>query len=85
LRWAAATDDGARITRLFSGRPNRVMRSRFMDEMRDAEELVAPFPAQISLMAPLRQDPGGTQFLRIKQARRHRSRARCRRPIWSGP
>jgi len=63
LRWAAATDDGARITRLFSGRPNRVMRSRFMDEMRDAEELVAPFPAQISLMAPLRQDPGGTQFL----------------------
>jgi nitronate monooxygenase len=60
---ASATDDATRITRLFSGRPNRVMRTRFMDEMRDAEHLAAPFPSQITLMAPLRQDPGKMDFL----------------------
>jgi len=57
---ASATDDGTRLTRLFSGRPNRVMRSPFMDELREAEELVAPFPAQLSLIAPLRRDAAKT-------------------------
>jgi nitronate monooxygenase len=61
---ASATDDGTRITRLFSGRPNRVVRTRFVDEMRDAEELAAPFPSQITLIAPLRRDdPSNTNFM----------------------
>jgi len=57
---ASASDDGTRLTRLFSGRPNRVLRSPFMDEMRDAEELAAPFPSQSSLIAPLRREAGRT-------------------------
>jgi nitronate monooxygenase len=60
---ASATDDGTRITRLFSGRPNRVVRTRFMDEMRDAEDLAAPFPSQLALIAPLRQDASKTEFM----------------------
>jgi nitronate monooxygenase len=60
---ASATDDATRITRLFSGRPNRVVRTRFMDEMRDAEDLAAPFPSQITLTLPLRQDLGKTDFM----------------------
>ena len=60
---ASVADDGTRITRLFSGRPNRVVRTRFLDEMRDAEDLVAPFPSQNTLMAPLRQIPDKTDFM----------------------
>ncbi len=62
---AAASDDGTRLTRLFSGRPNRVIRTRFTEELRDAEDLVAPFPAQRSLVAPLQQAAGSTDFLSL--------------------
>ncbi len=60
---AAASDDGTRLTRLFSGRPNRVIRTRFTEELRDAEDLVAPFPAQRTLIAPLQQAGGSTDYL----------------------
>jgi nitronate monooxygenase len=60
---AAVTDDGTRITCLFSGKPTRVLRTRFMDEMREAEDVAAPFPSQITLVAPLGTDPSKTDFM----------------------
>ncbi len=59
---AGATDDGTRVTRLFSGRPSRVMNARFVEELHDAEDSVVPFPAQLTLTAPLREK-GKTDFL----------------------
>jgi nitronate monooxygenase len=59
---AAASDDGTRLTRLFSGRPNRVIRTGFTEELRDAEDLAAPYPTQITLMAPLRQSAASADY-----------------------
>ncbi|MBX7200633.1 MAG: nitronate monooxygenase [Rhodospirillaceae bacterium] len=61
-----AKDNDTTVTRVFSGRPARVIANRFVHEMSDAAVLAAPFPAQHSLTSPLRQpsqDRGSTDFL----------------------
>lgn len=50
---AAATDDGTRVTRLFSGRPARSLSNRYAEELRDVDERSAPYPSQASLLMPL--------------------------------
>lgn len=54
---ARARDDGTRLTRLFSGRPARALANRLMDSLADMEGKTVPFPAQLSLTAPLRSGP----------------------------
>ncbi len=63
---ANAKDNDTTVTRIFSGRPARVIANRFVREMGDAAALAAPFPAQHSLTSPLRQpshDKGLDDFL----------------------
>src|SRR6185369_6633012 len=63
---AGAKDNDTTVTRVFSGRPARVITNRFVREMSDAAQLTAPFPAQHSLTSPLRQpsqDKGSADFL----------------------
>jgi nitronate monooxygenase len=50
---AQAGDESTRVTRLHSGKPARAIRNRLLDELADAEEHIAPYPAQRSLVAPL--------------------------------
>jgi nitronate monooxygenase len=50
-RLRAAADDGTELTRVFTGRPARAMRNRFISEMADTEPL--DFPLQASLVGPL--------------------------------
>jgi nitronate monooxygenase len=52
---AAATDASTRVTRLFSGKPARSLVNRYLEEFEAAEDLTAPFPAQLALWAPLMQ------------------------------
>jgi nitronate monooxygenase len=62
---ANAKDNSTAVTRVFSGRPARVIVNRFAREMSGATGL-APFPAQHSLTSPLRQpsqDKGSDDFL----------------------
>ncbi|MGI9413509.1 MAG: NAD(P)H-dependent flavin oxidoreductase [Hyphomicrobiales bacterium] len=66
-----ASDDGTRITRLFSGKPARGLRNRLTDDYVDAEADAAPYPSQISLIAPLRTAASETE-------------ARDTLPLWSG-
>jgi nitronate monooxygenase len=49
----AASDDATEVTRAFTGRPARAIRTRFIAEMTDGEAL--EFPLQASLTTPLRQ------------------------------
>lgn len=63
---ANAKDNETCVTRIFSGRPARVISNRFVREVGDAAALAAPFPAQHSLTVPLRQpsqDKGLDDFL----------------------
>ena len=63
---AKARDNDTCVTRIFSGRPARVISNRFVREVGDAAALAAPFPAQHSLTSPLRQpsqDKGLDDFL----------------------
>lgn len=63
---ASAKDNDTTVTRVFSGRPARVIANRFSREMADAAQWTAPFPAQHSLTIPLRQpsqDKGSADFL----------------------
>src|SRR5262245_30219381 len=54
-----AADEDTRLTRIFTGRPARVLRNRLTDELGDEEAL--EFPAQASLTRPLVQtDKGST-------------------------
>jgi nitronate monooxygenase len=53
-----AADENTLLTRVFTGRPARVLRSRFTDELGDAETL--EFPVQASLTLPLAQTKDGT-------------------------
>lgn len=53
---ADASDDGTRVTRLFSGKPARSLINRYMEELRDAEDLAAPYPSQGALLSPLAGD-----------------------------
>src|ERR1700730_607511 len=50
-RLRAAADDGTELTRVFTGRPARAPRNRFVAEMADPEPL--DFPLQASLLGPL--------------------------------
>jgi len=50
-----ARDDATRLTRLFTGRPARSLVNQLMESLADAEDRAAPYPAQMSLVAPLRQ------------------------------
>ncbi len=52
---AMASDSSTRVTRLFSGKPARSLINQYMTDFQDAEELVAPYPAQASLHGPLVQ------------------------------
>ena len=64
-----ATDDDARLPRVFAGPPARALRNRMTDELADAE--VIDFPAQLSLTRALAKacnDRGRTDFL----------------PLWAG-
>lgn len=64
-----AADEDTRLTRVFTGRPARVLRNRLTDELGDEEAL--EFPAQASLIRPLIQTNNGsasTAFL----------------PLWAG-
>jgi nitronate monooxygenase len=61
-RLRRATDDGTRLTTLYSGRPARGLVTRFMDELADLEGRTAPFPTQNALTGPLRtRSPAGRQ------------------------
>ena len=53
-----AADEDTRLTRVFTGRPGRVLRNRLTDEMGDEEAL--EFPAQASLIRPLIQTNSGS-------------------------
>jgi nitronate monooxygenase len=48
-----AADEDTRLTRVFTGRPARVLRNRLTDELGDEKAL--EFPAQVSLTRPLIQ------------------------------
>jgi nitronate monooxygenase len=50
-----ATDDGTELTRAFTGRPARALRTSFIAQMADTEPL--EFPLQTSLLGPLWQLP----------------------------
>jgi len=52
---AQASDDGSRLTRLFTGKPARSLRNRLLDDHAGAEADAAPYPSQLSLIAPLRR------------------------------
>lgn len=51
---AAARDDNTRATRLFSGRPARGIVNRLVADLADLEDQAAPYPAQLSLVSPLK-------------------------------
>ena len=61
---ANADDESTRVTRLHSGKPARAIRNRLLDELADAEDQIAPYPSQRSLVAPLgRKGDGAYQAL----------------------
>lgn len=68
---AGAADNGTRLTNLFSGKPARGLINRYMDTYRDAETLVAPFPAQLSIYGPLVQNASDDEIADLL-------------PLWSG-
>ena len=55
---ARARDDGTAVTRLFSGKPARGFRNRYMAEFAASETEAAPFPTQLSLSGPLKKGAG---------------------------
>jgi len=59
---ATAHDDGTRLTRLFSGRPARVIRNRYTEALKDVDDLAFPFPIQASVSGPLRQGADASDF-----------------------
>ena len=50
---AQAGDESTRVSCMHSGKPARAIRNQLLDELADAEDQVAPYPAQRSLVAPL--------------------------------
>jgi nitronate monooxygenase len=55
---AEARDDSTGVTRLFTGKHARALRTRLSEELRAAEKDVLAYPLQLSLTAPLRRDTG---------------------------
>jgi nitronate monooxygenase len=51
----AASDEGTRLSRLFTGKPARVLANRYVEELADAAEDALDFPLQRSLAGPLGQ------------------------------
>ncbi len=47
------SDYGTVVTKLFSGRPARAIRTPLIDGLHDVEEKAAPFPTQRAIIAPL--------------------------------
>ncbi len=60
---ATARDDATCLTCLVSGKPARMLRNRFIDELSDAEGLTAPFPAQLAITGPLLRGHADPDFL----------------------
>lgn len=54
-RLLTAREDETAVTRVFSGRPARGIRNRFMNEIEAAGLPIPPYPIQNSLTRPLRQ------------------------------
>ncbi|HVO15321.1 MAG TPA: DUF561 domain-containing protein [Alphaproteobacteria bacterium] len=52
---AEATDDATAITRVFTGRRARGLRTRFMVDMEQSGAPILPYPLQIGLTRPLRE------------------------------
>lgn len=52
---AEARDDQTRTTKLFSGKPARGLRNKYMDTFEGSEDLASPFPSQLALSVPLRK------------------------------
>ncbi|MEQ8267403.1 MAG: nitronate monooxygenase [Parvibaculum sp.] len=50
---AEASDHSTVVTKIFSGRPARAIRTRLTEDMRWHEDSAAPFPAQRPMVAPL--------------------------------
>ncbi|MFA7638288.1 MAG: nitronate monooxygenase, partial [Parvibaculum sp.] len=48
-----ASDHSTVVTKLFSGRPARAIRTRLTEDLHPHEHHAAPFPAQRPLVAPL--------------------------------
>jgi NAD(P)H-dependent flavin oxidoreductase YrpB (nitropropane dioxygenase family) len=48
-RLLSSTAEDTRITRVFSGRPGRAIRNRFLDEMEERDVPVPPYPLQNAL------------------------------------
>ncbi|MGK9168466.1 nitronate monooxygenase family protein [Inquilinus limosus] len=55
-----ATDQSTHVTRAYTGRPARVLRSRFSSEMEAEEAPVLDFPFQAALTMPLGRSADGT-------------------------
>src|ERR1700757_4668253 len=68
-RLRAAADDATEVTRVYTGRPARAMRNRFVEEMADSEPL--EFPLQASLAGPLWRLPSEAQRVEFT-------------PVWAG-
>jgi nitronate monooxygenase len=64
-----AADEDTRLTRVYTGRPARLLRNRLIDEMGDMEAL--EFPAQAGLLGPLLRTDADS------------ARAACL-PLWAG-
>jgi nitronate monooxygenase len=52
---AEASDDSTAITRVFTGRRARGLRTRFMVDMEQSGATIMPYPLQIALTRPLRE------------------------------
>ncbi|WP_085034867.1 NAD(P)H-dependent flavin oxidoreductase [Ensifer aridi] len=55
----AATDLSTHVTRMYTGRPARVLRNRFSSDMAASDALVLDFPLQASLTMPLGRSADG--------------------------
>jgi nitronate monooxygenase len=51
----AASDDGTRVSKAFTGKPARVLANRYVREMAAADADVLDFPLQRALSGPLAQ------------------------------
>ena len=65
---AEARDHSTRLTWLLTGKPARSMVNELMERLEDAEHQAAPFPTQINLIAPLREESGQWSSLWAGQA-----------------
>ncbi|SDF52082.1 nitronate monooxygenase [Limimonas halophila] len=72
-----ARDDGTVVTRAFTGRPERVVRNRFVMEVADAP--IADYPAQAALTAPIRRAAAERRMPELRALRAGQGAALARR------